>query len=53
MDLAQLDRVYRILSVIGLGVLLLVASFLYQRLLADDPGAPPPGGPEPPGQAQP
>lgn len=52
-DLAQLDRVYRILSVIGLGVLLLVASFLYQRFLADDQGAPPPGDPEPPGQAQP
>ena len=35
-DLAQLDRVYRVLSVIGLGVLLIVASYLYQRFMADD-----------------
>jgi uncharacterized membrane protein len=38
-DLAQLDRVYRILSVIGLGVLLLVASYLYQRFMNDDENA--------------
>ena len=38
-DLAQLDRVYRIVSVIGLGVLLLVASYLYQRFLTDEPGS--------------
>jgi uncharacterized membrane protein len=31
-DLARLDRVYRMLSVIGLGLLLLVASYMYQRL---------------------
>jgi uncharacterized membrane protein len=32
-DLAELDRVSRMLSVIGLGLLLLTASYLYQRLL--------------------
>jgi uncharacterized membrane protein len=31
-DLAELDRIYRVLSIIGLGVTLLVTSFLYQRL---------------------
>jgi hypothetical protein len=31
-DLARLERVYRMLSVMGLGILLLVASYLYQRL---------------------
>lgn len=44
-DLAQLDRVYRVLSVIGLGVLLIVASYLYQRFLTDEdepPAADPP-----------
>ena len=30
-DLAQLDRFYRVLSIVGLGVLLLVTSYLYQR----------------------
>ena len=35
-DLAELDRVYRVLSVIGLGVLLIVASYLYQRFMADE-----------------
>jgi uncharacterized membrane protein len=30
-DLAQLDRMYRVFSVMAVGVLLLVASFLYQR----------------------
>lgn len=35
-DLAELDRLYRIVSVIGLGVLLLVASYLYQRFVSDD-----------------
>jgi predicted membrane protein DUF2339 len=30
-DLAELDRIYRVLSVIGLGVMLLVTSYLYQR----------------------
>jgi uncharacterized membrane protein len=45
-DLAQLDRIYRVLSVMGLGVLLLLTSFLYQRmrgaLLAPDGGQEPP-----------
>ncbi len=31
-DIATLDRVYKMLSVMVLGVLLLVASYLYQRL---------------------
>ena len=31
-DLAQLDRLYRVLSVIGLGVMLLLTSYLYQKL---------------------
>ena len=35
-DLARLDRVFRMLSVIGLGLLLLLASYLYQRLRALD-----------------
>ena len=31
LDLAELEQAYRVLSAIGLGVLLLIASFLYQR----------------------
>ena len=40
-DLARLERIYRILSVFALGVLLLVASYLYQRFagLVDPPRA--------------
>jgi uncharacterized membrane protein len=34
-DLAQLERVYRVLSVIGLGIILLVTSYLYQRAQRD------------------
>ena len=30
-DLAELDRIYRVLSIIGLGVALLLTSYLYQR----------------------
>jgi uncharacterized membrane protein len=30
-DLAELDRLYRVLSVLGLGVTLLMTSYLYQR----------------------
>jgi uncharacterized membrane protein len=30
-DLAELDRIYRVLSVVGLGVMLLTNSYLYQR----------------------
>lgn len=30
-DLATLDRFYQVMSVVGLGILLLIASFLYQR----------------------
>jgi uncharacterized membrane protein len=37
-DLARLDRLYRVLSVIALGLVLLAASYLYQRF-ADEPGA--------------
>ena len=29
--MAELERVYRIVSVIGLGVMLLATSYLYQR----------------------
>ena len=35
-DLARLDRIWRILSMIGLGVLLLGASYLYQRFAAGE-----------------
>jgi uncharacterized membrane protein len=31
-DLAELQRIYRVLSIIGLGVALLLSSYLYQRL---------------------
>jgi len=34
-DIAGLDRLYRMLSVLGVGVLLLVASYLYQRSASD------------------
>jgi uncharacterized membrane protein len=34
-DIAGLDRLYRMLSVLGVGVLLLVASYLYQRSAGD------------------
>jgi uncharacterized membrane protein len=47
-DLARLDRVYRIASVIGLGVLLLLASYLYQRFVTDDDRPSPPPGDTPP-----
>jgi uncharacterized membrane protein len=30
-DLAALERIYRVLSIVGLGVLLLMSSYLYQR----------------------
>jgi uncharacterized membrane protein len=50
-DLARLDRVYWMLSVIGLGILLLMASFLYQRLqaqqVAQEAGPPPESSPGP------
>lgn len=45
-DIATLDRVYKMLSVMVLGVLLLVASYLYQRLKTQqDPVEPPPQDP--------
>jgi uncharacterized membrane protein len=34
-DLAELDRIYRVLSIIGLGITLLVTSYLYQKLSAE------------------
>src|SRR5262249_29528658 len=48
-DIARLDRVSKMLSVMGLGILLLIASYLYQRVRADAgrPTAPPPGAPPP------
>ena len=30
-DLSELDRIYRVLSILGLGVMLLLTSYLYQR----------------------
>ena len=36
-DLATLDRIYRVSSIIGLGVLLLVTSYLYQRFRVSSP----------------
>jgi uncharacterized membrane protein len=49
-DLSFLEQGYRILSFLGLGVLLLVASFLYQRhrdiILAGDETGPRPGSSE-------
>jgi uncharacterized membrane protein len=41
-DLASLDAAYRVLSFIGLGILLLVSAYVYQRVrpqLSDRPGA--------------
>jgi hypothetical protein len=56
-DLATLDRVYRVLSVAGLGVLLIAASYLYQRFLAgEEESAPAPSAGsspvEPPGSGR-
>ena len=34
-DLAELDRIYRVLSIIGLGLTLLLTSYLYHKLNAD------------------
>jgi uncharacterized membrane protein len=34
-DLAELDRIYRVVSVVGLGVTLLLTSYLYQKLSTD------------------
>jgi hypothetical protein len=42
-DLAELDRLYRVLSVIGLGVTLLLTSYLYQKI-SPDRGDPEPSG---------
>jgi uncharacterized membrane protein len=36
-DLASLDKIYRVISVIGLGVVLLLTSYLYQRSPAAGP----------------
>jgi uncharacterized membrane protein len=35
-DIAQLDRLYRMLSVLAVGVLLVLASYLYQRMGRDE-----------------
>jgi uncharacterized membrane protein len=42
-DLAHLDRIYRVLSVLGLGVLLLLTSYLYQRSRSGTPIGSAPG----------
>ena len=34
-DPAELDRLYRVVSVIGLGLTLLLTSYLYQKLRTD------------------
>jgi uncharacterized membrane protein len=34
-DLANLDRIYRVLSIVGLGVMLLMSSYLYNRFRAN------------------
>ena len=34
-DLAELDRIYRVLTIIGLGITLLVTSYLYQKLSSE------------------
>jgi hypothetical protein len=51
-DIATLDRVYKMLSVMVLGVLLLVASYLYQRLktplIPEESGQDPAESPQPP-----
>lgn len=47
-DLAELDRVYRVLSVVGLGLLLIVASYLYQRFMVDEDVVRPDGAPPSP-----
>lgn len=62
-DIAELDRVYQMLSVLGVGALLLLASYLYQRMAPAAPSAPSPdrawdpaatdGPPPPDGAAEP
>ena len=47
-DIATLDRVYKMASVMVLGVLLLVASYLYQRLKAPETAQEPAELPQPP-----
>jgi uncharacterized membrane protein len=47
-DLDRLDKASRILSTLGLGLALLVASYLYQRFQADAAGPPSFQGPAPP-----
>src|SRR5215475_4054752 len=46
-DLAALDRIYRVLSVIGLGVTLLLTSYLYQRNQPGDEDQASPGAEAP------
>jgi len=46
-DLAQLQRVYRVASMLGLGVMLLLTSYLYQKSRAGTRiGSPEPNGDE-------
>jgi uncharacterized membrane protein len=40
-DIAELDRVYQMLSVLGVGALLVAASYLYQRMTTRPPELPP------------
>lgn len=43
-DLEELDQIYRVLSIVALGVLLLVSSYLYNRARAGREGSHPPAG---------
>jgi uncharacterized membrane protein len=52
-DLATLDRVSKMLSVMGLGILLLIASYLYQRVSAQAPAPEPPPEPQPAPEPEP
>jgi uncharacterized membrane protein len=49
-DLARLDSLYRVGALIGVAILALASSFLYQRFLAVDEAAP---GPDPAGTGEP
>jgi uncharacterized membrane protein len=43
-DLWQLGGLYRVGSLVGLAVILLLVSFLYHQFVAEAPKAPPAGG---------
>jgi uncharacterized membrane protein len=47
-DLSSLSQLYRIGAFIGVAIILIVASFVYQRFLVPKPEKPPPPPPPPP-----